>query len=123
MPDGYETEICEAGTNLSAGQRQRIALARGLYGGPFLVVLDEPHSNLYHDGEEALTSAILGIRSRGGIVIVVAHRPRALAALDKILVLGNGRQQAFGPKDEVLRAVARSTAPLKVVAQAGVVAS
>ena len=123
LPEGYETEIGEAGTNLSAGQRQRIALARALYGDPFLVVLDEPHSNLDHDGEEALTSAIWGIRSRGGIVVVVAHRPSALAALDKVLVLGNGRQQAFGPKDEVLRAVTRSSAPLKVVAQAGIVAS
>ena len=123
LPDGYETEIGEAGTNLSAGQRQRIALARALYGDPFLVVLDEPHSNLDHDGEAALTSAILGVRSRGGVVVVVAHRPSALAALDKVLVLGNGRQQAFGPKDEVLRAVTRSTAPLKVVTQAGVAAS
>jgi len=123
LPDGYETEIGEAGINLSAGQRQRIALARALYGDPFLVVLDEPHSNLDHDGEEALTSAILGVRSRGGIVVVVAHRPSALAALDKVLVLGNGRQQAFGPKDDVLRAVTRSTAPLKVVGRAEVAAS
>jgi ATP-binding cassette subfamily C protein len=123
LPDGYETEIGEAGINLSAGQRQRIALARALYGDPFLVVLDEPHSNLDHDGEEALTSAILGVRSRGGIVVVVAHRPSALTALDKVLVLGNGRQQAFGPKDDVLRAVTRSTAPLKVVGRAEVAAS
>ena len=90
---------------------------------PFLWFSMSRIRNLDHDGEAALTSAILGVRSRGGVVVVVAHRPSALAALDKVLVLGNGRQQAFGPKDEVLRAVTRSTAPLKVVTQAGVAAS
>jgi PrtD family type I secretion system ABC transporter len=118
LPQGYDTQIGEAGANLSAGQRQRIALARTLYRDPFLVVLDEPNSNLDNDGEKALTAAILGVRSRGGIAVVIAHRPSAIAAVDYVLVLGDGRQQAFGPKDEVLRAVTRSAvAPFKVVGE------
>ena len=124
LPEGYDTQIGEAGANLSAGQRQRIALARALYQDPFLVVLDEPNSNLDSDGETALTAAILGVRSRGGIAVVIAHRPSAIAAVDYVLVLGDGRQQAFGPKDEVLRAVTRpAVAPLKVVGQPNVAAS
>ena len=120
LPDGYETRIGEAGANLSAGQRQRIALARALYRDPFLVVLDEPNSNLDSDGDEALTAAILGVRSRGGIVVVIAHRASALGSVDHVLVLNQGRQQAFGPKDEVLRSVLRPAAlpPLTVVASA-----
>jgi ATP-binding cassette subfamily C protein len=103
---------------LSAGQRQRIALARALYGAPFLVVLDEPNSNLDAEGEEALNRAILGVKQRGGIVIVIAHRPSALAAVDHVLVMAEGRPQAFGPKDEVLKRVLRPTAwPLKIAAQ------
>jgi ATP-binding cassette subfamily C protein len=107
LQEGYDTQIGESGTSLSAGQRQRVALARALYGDPFLVVLDEPNSNLDSEGEEALTRAILGVRARGGIAIVVAHRPSALAAVDTVLVMNDGRQQAFGPKDEVLTKVLR----------------
>ena len=103
LPNGYQTEVGEAGMLLSAGQRQRIALARALYGDPFLVVLDEPNSNLDQVGEVALTEAILSVRRRCGIVIVIAHRPSALQALDKVLGLVGGRVQAFGPKDEALR--------------------
>ncbi|MGE4251566.1 MAG: type I secretion system permease/ATPase [Parvibaculaceae bacterium] len=107
LPDGYDTRIGEAGSLLSAGQRQRVALARALYGDPFLVVLDEPNSNLDSDGEAALARAIAGIRARQGIVIVVAHRPSALASLDQVLVMAQGRVQAFGPKDQVLGRMAR----------------
>ncbi|MBB2701446.1 UNVERIFIED_ORG: ATP-binding cassette subfamily C protein [Rhizobium esperanzae] len=102
FPDGFDTKIGDHGSALSAGQRQRIALARALYGDPFLVVLDEPNSNLDADGEAALTKAISSVRARGGIAIVIAHRPSALVAVDKVLVMGNGQMQAFGPKDEVL---------------------
>jgi PrtD family type I secretion system ABC transporter len=101
MPQGYNTELGPNGTSLSAGQRQRIGLARALYDNPFLIVLDEPNSNLDADGESALTQAMLGVRARGGIIIVVAHRPSALAAVDTIGVIQNGRLTAFGPKDEI----------------------
>jgi len=107
LADGYDTPIGEQGASLSAGQRQRVALARALYRDPFLVVLDEPSSNLDAVGEEALTQAILGVRSRGGIIVVVAHRPSALAAVDHLLVMNQGRAQAFGPKDQVAAKMVR----------------
>ena len=111
LPEGYETQIGEGGKALSAGQRQRIALARALYGEPFLVVLDEPNSNLDAEGEQALTEAVLGVRARGGICIVIAHRPSALAGVDHVLVMAEGKVQAFGPKDEVLSKVLRPSRP------------
>ncbi len=107
LPEGYDTRLGEAGAGLSAGQRQRVGLARALYGDPFLVVLDEPNANLDAEGEHALTRAILGVRARGGICVVVAHRPTALAAVDLVLMMADGRAQAFGPKDEVLKRVLR----------------
>lgn len=107
LPNGYETEIGEGGAALSAGQRQRVALARALYGEPFLVVLDEPNSNLDAEGEQALSEAIMSVRARGGIVVVIAHRPSALAAADMVLMMNEGRMQAFGPKDEVLAQILR----------------
>ena len=85
-----------------------------LYGNPFLVVLDEPTSNLDSDGEE-VTEAILGVRRRGGIVVVIAHRPKALDGVDHILVIAEGRVQSFGPKEDVFKKVLR-TPPLEVVA-------
>ena len=119
LPEGYETNVGDHGGALSAGQAQRIALARALYRDPFLIVLDEPNSNLDAEGDEALTRAILGVRARGAIVVVVAHRPSAIAGVDYILVMSKGRQQQFGPKDEILNRIAQvSSAPprtLKVV--------
>jgi ATP-binding cassette subfamily C protein len=120
LPDGYETRTGESGTSLSAGQRQRVALARALYDDPFLVVLDEPNSNLDTEGEAALTQAIRGARDRGAIVIVVAHRSSALTPADLVLVLNEGRMQDFGPKEEVLRKVLRPRpAPAQVVTAIG----
>lgn len=119
LPNGYETEIGEGGSALSAGQRQRVALARALYGEPFLVVLDEPNSNLDAEGEQALSEAILSVRARGGIVIVVAHRPSALASVDLVLMMADGRMQAFGPKDEVLAQILRQPNRQAQAAQGG----
>ena len=102
LPNGYQTELGPHGAALSAGQRQRIALARALYNNPFLVVLDEPNSNLDHDGEMALTAAIESIKARGGIAIVVAHRPSAITACDLVGIVKNGRLAAFGDKDEII---------------------
>jgi PrtD family type I secretion system ABC transporter len=102
LPDGYRTQLGPQGTALSAGQRQRLALARALYGNPFLVIMDEPNSNLDGEGELALTQAIEGIRARGGIVIVIAHRPSALVAVDLVAIVQSGRLTAFGNKHEIL---------------------
>ncbi len=113
LPDGYETRLGTNGSALSAGQRQRIGLARALYGDPFLIVLDEPNSNLDMEGDQALTEAIADARERGAIVVVVAHRPSAIAAINKLLFLRDGQQVAFGNKDSVLHQI--STPPQTIV--------
>jgi ATP-binding cassette subfamily C protein PrsD len=105
LSDGYKSPVGEGGRTLSGGERQRVALARALCGDPFLVVLDEPNANLDAKGDQALAEAILSIRNRGGIAIVIAHRPSALAAVNKVLMLSNGQVRAFGARDDVLRSV------------------
>jgi ATP-binding cassette, subfamily C, type I secretion system permease/ATPase len=111
LPQGYDTPVGEGGASLSAGQRQRIALARALYGNPFLVVLDEPNSNLDAAGDHALTQAILSVRARGGIAIVVAHRTVALTGIDQLLYMVDGRALAFGPKDLILSEIRQQRQP------------
>jgi PrtD family type I secretion system ABC transporter len=127
MREGYNTQIGEQGTALSAGQAQRVALARALYGNPFLIVLDEPNSNLDTEGDEALTRAVRGARERGAVVVVVAHRPIGIEAVDQILVLKDGRMQAFGPKEQVLAQVLQARvappSPIKIVSEGGVTKS
>ena len=122
LPEGYDTVIGEHGSAVSAGQAQRIALARALYRDPFLVVLDEPNSNLDAEGDEALTRAILGLRARGAIAVVIAHRPSAIAGVDYILVMAKGRQVQFGPKEEILNRTVTANVTqrsLKVAEQGG----
>lgn len=102
LPEGYETQVGNDGSRLSAGQRQRIALARALYRDPFLLVLDEPNSNLDLTGEEALSNAVSSARARGAIVIIVAHRPSILGAVDVVLLMHDGRIKAYGPKERLV---------------------
>ncbi|HEY8337731.1 MAG TPA: type I secretion system permease/ATPase [Tardiphaga sp.] len=109
--NGYQTRIGEAGSALSAGQRQRIGLARALYGDPFLVVLDEPNANLDAEGEAAVVHAIAAVRERRGIAIVIAHRPSALGAVDLVLMMEAGRAKAFGPRSEILSRALKTPAP------------
>lgn len=115
LPDGYATRVGSGGMSLSAGQRQRVGLARAVFGDPFLIVLDEPNANLDTEGEQALTRAIQAMRAAGSIVIVISHRPSALAALDMALVLYDGKAIAFGRRDEVFARV--SAAGQQVAAQ------
>ncbi|MGO4706936.1 type I secretion system permease/ATPase [Microvirga sp. 2MCAF38] len=105
LPDGYDTHIGEGGASLSGGQRQRVALARALYGDPFIVVLDEPNASLDGAGDEALNQAILSVRERGGVIVIITHRPAALGNVDLVAIMEEGRVKAVGPRDEVLQAV------------------
>jgi ATP-binding cassette subfamily C exporter for protease/lipase/ATP-binding cassette subfamily C protein EexD len=106
LPYGYDTQVGEQGVRLSPGQRQRIALARALYGNPRIVVLDEPNSNLDGAGEMALAEALRALRKEGVTSVVVTHRPSLVAHVDKILVLDAGRVQQFGPASEVMKPIA-----------------
>ncbi|PTW59363.1 ATP-binding cassette subfamily C protein/ATP-binding cassette subfamily C protein EexD [Breoghania corrubedonensis] len=110
LPEGYATLVGERVGPLSGGQIQRIGLARALYGGPRLVVLDEPNSNLDADGDAALTAAIEAMRGAGSVVIVMAHRPSAIAAVNKVAMLAGGTMKEFGDKADVLRKVTRMAA-------------
>lgn len=108
LPNGYDTHVTQTGGRLSGGQIQRIGLARALYTDPALFVLDEPNSNLDNEGSEALNRAIRTIKSRGGQVIIMAHRPAAIHECELLLVLQNGVVRSFGPRDEVLRQSTRN---------------
>ncbi len=106
LPDGYDTEIGERGAYLSAGQRQRVGLARALYGAPAIIVMDEPNANLDNDGETALQAAIKSLKEQGTTVVLIAHRPSTIVQCNKLLMLEGGKVRAFGPREEVLAKVA-----------------
>ncbi|WP_434681447.1 type I secretion system permease/ATPase [Pseudomonas sp. R1-18] len=105
FPKGYDTPLGPGGLGLSGGQKQRLGLARALYGNPSLIVLDEPNSNLDEAGELALIQGISTLKAAGSTVVLITHRPSVLAVADYILLLKDGTQQAFGPRDTVLKAL------------------
>jgi PrtD family type I secretion system ABC transporter len=112
LPKGYDTQISND-ARLSGGQRQLIGLARALYGDPLMLVLDEPNSNLDSVGTNALNAAIRTIKQRGGSVVIIAHRPAAIAECDTLLILENGMQKVFGPRDEVLKSQVKNVSQIK----------
>ena len=120
LPDGYETQVGDGGAVLSGGYRQRLGLARAVYGNPSLVVLDEPSSNLDSDGDTALLSCITELKKRGTTVVMISHRPNTLGVADKLLVLKDGVAELFGPRDEVIARLTKSpnvkTMPVKSTA-------
>jgi PrtD family type I secretion system ABC transporter len=108
LPKGYDTEMGEGGAVLSAGQRQRVGLARTLYGDPKLLVLDEPNANLDSEGEAALLKALAEIKARGATVILISHKPSAFKHADKILLLVGGQVVEYGPRDEVMAKIGKA---------------
>lgn len=108
MPKGYDTLLGDGGAGLSGGQKQRIGLARAMYDDPSLLVLDEPNSNLDDVGEQALLMAVNDLRQRGKTIILITHRQSVLGATNKLLLLRDGVAQAFGPRDQVLQALAQA---------------
>jgi len=107
LPDGYRTQIGEGGAMLSGGQRQRIGLARAFFGGPRLIVLDEPNASLDSEGEDDLLRAMAMLKSDGATVVLIAHRPSMVSQVDKILFLRDGLIEMFGPREEVLPQLTR----------------
>jgi ATP-binding cassette subfamily C exporter for protease/lipase len=110
LAQGYESPVGSDGAMLSGGQRQRVGLARAIYGDPVFIVLDEPNSSLDEAGDAALSSAIMGLKARGTTFVVMTHRTSVLAVADKMLLLREGQQQAFGPRDDVIAAINKANA-------------
>ena len=105
LSEGYNSPVGRDGAMLSGGQRQRVGLARALYGKPVFVVLDEPNSSLDEAGDAALANAIAALKQMGTTFVVMTHRTSVLGVADKMLIMRDGAQQAFGPRDEVLAAL------------------
>lgn len=121
LPQGYDTRVTSNGGRLSGGQIQRIGLARAMYGDPVFLVLDEPNSNLDNEGSEAVNRAIKAFKSSDKSLLIIAHRPAAIAECDLLLMLDGGVVRAFGPRDEVLRQVVKNRTEIaKTAAQGGV---
>lgn len=110
LPQGLDTPLGRDGVRLSAGQRQRVGLARALYGEPALVVLDEPNAHMDEDGERVLMRVLTALKARGATVVLMTHRNALLAASDQLLILRDGVTQAYGPRDEVVRALQKAAA-------------
>jgi ATP-binding cassette subfamily C protein len=117
LPDGYDTFLAGNENQLSGGQRQRIALARALYGDPVLLILDEPNSALDADGSNALNATVREFKTSGRSVIIMTHRPTAIAECDLLMVLENGIATAFGPRDEIINTVLRNVKDVKKAVQ------
>ncbi|MBL8554815.1 MAG: type I secretion system permease/ATPase [Phenylobacterium sp.] len=111
MPKGYDTDVGEGGVVLSAGQRQRVGLARTLLGKPAFVVLDEPNANLDAEGEDALMRAIDAMKANGATVVIISHKPGVFRAADKMLVMRDGRVELFGPRDQVMARLVKAAQP------------
>jgi ATP-binding cassette subfamily C exporter for protease/lipase len=108
LPQGLDTQVGRDGVRLSAGQRQRIGLARALYGEPVLLVLDEPNAHLDEEGERVLLRVLAALKTRGATVVLMTHRSAMLAVTDQLLILRDGATQAYGPRDEVVRALQKA---------------
>lgn len=119
LPQGYDTPIGQGGAALSGGQRQRLGLARALYGGPVLVVLDEPNSNLDDQGEASLIGAIGHLKRSRATVLVITHKTSLLQGVDRIMVLKDGQIQMFGPRDKILAEFTRPRPPAQALVPAG----
>lgn len=119
LPDGYKTKLHGNDSQLSGGQKQRLALARALYGDPVMLVLDEPNSALDSVGTDALNRTVRDFRSSNRAVVIMTHRPAAIAECDRIIVLENGRMKATGPRDEVLQAMLKNANDVQRTVTAG----
>ena len=119
LPDGYDTIIGGSDALLSGGQKQRLALARALYNDPVLLVLDEPNSALDNDGSEALNAAVSAMKAAGKGVLIMTHRPTAISACDRLLVLEGGKVAGYGSRDEIIRSMMKNAGDIQRVIKSG----
>ena len=119
LPEGYDTRIGVADAQLSGGQKQRLALARALYKDPVLLVLDEPNSALDAEGSEALNTLVKAMKAESKGVLIMTHRPTAISACDKLLVLENGKVAGYGPRDEIIRSMMKNAGDVQRVVGGG----